>query len=371
MPFRSATTPDAQRIVDTLHEPLLVLDPSLRVHLANPAFYDTFSTHADATLGTKIVDLLDGAWNVPALRQKLHALVENETPFEGLEVDLDIPELGRRVLRLNGQTLVGGDADTTRLLVAMEDMTEQRKLEEKLRTHSKELERSNADLEQFAYAASHDLQEPLRMVSSYLQLLERRYGDELDGEALEFMNYAVDGAKRMKALINGLLQYSRVGRKETGFDTVDLDAVVDDVHRDLKRRIEETDATISVEPLPTTFGNRDQLTRVVRNLVSNALTYHGDAPPRIHVSGHEQDDGGVEMVIRDHGPGIPPESQTSIFQIFKQLDPHGTGREGTGMGLALARKIVERHNGSIWVESTPGEGAAFHVTLNLTPDDVS
>jgi signal transduction histidine kinase len=206
------------------------------------------------------------------------------------------------------------------------------------------------------------------MVSSYLQLLERRYREDLDETAQEFIDYAVDGADRMKALINRLLQYSRVGRKEGEFGEVDLDSVVGGILDDLDRRIEEFGATVERETLPPAYGNRDQLRRLLQNLIENALTYHGDAPPSIHVSGETTDDG-VHLVVRDEGPGIPPEAQEKVFQIFNQLDPHGEGREGSGMGLALCKKIAERHDGRIWVESEPGEGSAFHVTLHLSPDD--
>jgi signal transduction histidine kinase len=203
------------------------------------------------------------------------------------------------------------------------------------------------------------------MVSSYLQLLERRYEEDLDATAREFIEYAVDGAKRMKHLINSLLHYSRVGRKEGEFQSVDLGDLVDEIVRDLGRRIEETDATVTRDALPSVHGVPDQLRRVVQNLIENALTYHGDAPPVVHVSGTE-DDEGVHVTVRDEGPGIPPEAQEKVFRIFKQLDPHGSGHDGSGMGLAITRKIVERHDGRIWVESDPGAGTTVHVSLPQT-----
>ena len=213
------------------------------------------------------------------------------------------------------------------------------------------------------------------MVSSYLQLLERRYEGDLDETAREFIEYAVDGAERMKALINGLLQYSRVGRKEDEFEEVDLGEVLTDVLDDVAREIDRLGGTVTREALPTTHGSRDQLRRVFQNLIENALTYRGDAPPQIHVSGRAEPDGAAHVIVRDEGPGIPPEGQDKIFQIFTQLDPHGAGQEGSGMGLALSRKIAQRHDGALWVESEPGEGSAFHLTLHLTPnasrDDVA
>ncbi len=358
----------AQQIVDTLHEPLLVLDRDLRVRQANPAFYQALGTTDEDTIGTPLFDLGGGHFDHPALRDALRALREEREPFEDVELEGTFEGLGRRAFQVNGQVLPASGEASGQLLLAINDVTEQRRLEETLRQRAQELEQSNEDLEQFAYAASHDLQEPLRMVSSYLQLLERRYKDELDETAQEFIDYAVDGAERMKALINGLLQYSRVGRKEGEFGEVDFDSVLEGILDDLARRIDEFDATVEREPLPSTYGNRDQLRRLLQNLIENALTYHGDAPPSISVSG-QQEDGGVHLVVRDEGPGIPPEAQEKVFQIFNQLDPHGAGQEGSGMGLALCKKIAERHDGRIWVESAPGEGSAFHVTLHLSPDD--
>lgn len=202
------------------------------------------------------------------------------------------------------------------------------------------------------------------MVSSYLQLLERRYKDALDTTAREFIEYAVDGAERMKSLIDGLLQYSRVGRKEGEITSIDLTAVVDEIRTDLGASIERLEATITRGALPTLRGTRPQIRRLLQNLIENALTYHGDRPPRIHISAKPTDDDTVHLAVHDDGPGIPPDAQEKVFQIFKQLDPHGAGAEGSGIGLALCRKIAERHNGTLWVDSTPGDGSTFHVTLS-------
>ncbi|MFP4229260.1 MAG: sensor histidine kinase [Salinivenus sp.] len=362
-----ASTVEAAQIVETLHEPLLVLDADVRIRQANPAFHEAFGTDPEALLGSSLFEVGGGHFRDATLRRQLEAVVESDASFTDLELDRTFEGLGRRVLRLNGRRLVGQDEGAIRVLLAIEDVTEQYELEEELRRHARELERSNADLEEFAYAASHDLQEPLRMVASYLQLLERRYAEDLDETAREFIEYAVDGARRMKDLINSLLHYSRIGRKEGEFREVDLGSLIDEIVSDLERRIEETDATVTRDSLPATYGVPDQLRRVFQNLIENALTYHGEARPVVHVSGTEED-GGVHLTVRDEGPGIPPAAQDKIFRIFKQLDPHGTGREGSGMGLSITRKIVERHEGTIWVDSAPGDGATFHVTFHLTPD---
>ncbi|WP_121742119.1 ATP-binding protein [Natronorubrum halophilum] len=229
-----------------------------------------------------------------------------------------------------------------------------------------DLEASNERLEQFAYAASHDLQEPLRMVASYLSLVERRYADELDEDGQEFIEYAVDGATRMQRMIDGLLAYSRVDTQDNPLETVDIGAIIEDVVTDLEVRIEETGADITVEPLPTVYGDPGQLRQVFQNLLDNAITYAGEQPPRISVfaakDGHQW-----EISVRDWGIGIDPDDADHIFQVFNRL--HSADEyDGAGIGLALCDRIVERHDGDIRVDSTPGEGATFSVTLPAPPD---
>ncbi len=223
------------------------------------------------------------------------------------------------------------------------------------------LEASNERLEQFAYAASHDLQEPLRMVSSYLQLIDQRYGDELDEDGTEFLTYAVDGADRMRAMIDGLLAYSRIETQGTAFEPVALGAVLEDVRKDLEIRIEETDADVSIEPLPSVEGDETQLRQLFQNLLSNALEYSGDERPVVRVEA-ERDGSRWLVSVRDEGIGIEPTNQERIFDVFERL--HGSHEQrGTGIGLAICERIVERHGGEIRVESEPGEGAAFVLAL--------
>ncbi|MFC4436762.1 MULTISPECIES: sensor histidine kinase [Natrialbaceae] len=232
-------------------------------------------------------------------------------------------------------------------------------LERKQREH--DLEASNERLEQFAYTVSHDLQEPLRMVSSYLSLIEQRYEDEFDEEGREFLEFALDGADRMREMIDALLTYSRVETQGQEFEPVDLDDVLEDVLDDLHLQLEENDASVSTESLPRVQGDDDQLRQVFQNLVENAITYCGDEPPRIHVT-VERDDGTCVVSVRDEGIGIDPAETDRIFEIFERL--HSVEEhDGTGIGLALCRRIVDRHDGEIWVESQPGRGSTFSFTL--------
>jgi PAS domain S-box-containing protein len=253
------------------------------------------------------------------------------------------------------------DGEMERIIGIGEDVTEHKHREERLEELVDELEASNERLEQFAYAASHDLQEPLRMVSSYLQLIEDRYGDELDEEGEEFIDYAVDGADRMREMIRGLLEYSRVETRGDPFEPVDLNEVVDDVRQDLEVRIEESDAEIDVDDLPRVVGDAGQLGQVFQNLLDNAIEYSGDTSPAIEITAERADEMWA-ITVSDEGVGIDPDDAERVFEVFERL--HGLEKHsGTGIGLALCDRIVERHGGDIWVDSEPGEGASFTFTL--------
>jgi PAS domain S-box-containing protein len=241
------------------------------------------------------------------------------------------------------------------------DITERKQAEEALAHKAEELARSNAELEQFAYVASHDLQEPLRMVSSYTQLLARRYKGKLDADADEFISYAVDGAARMQRLIQDLLEYSRIGTKGKEFKLTDCEAVLERTLENLKMAIEERGAEVTHDPLPTVMADELQLGQLLQNLIGNGIKFCKDGRPSIHISAEQQDKEWL-FSVRDNGIGIAKDYAERIFVIFQRL--HGkTEYAGTGIGLAICKKIVERHGGRIWMESELGEGATFYFTL--------
>jgi signal transduction histidine kinase len=235
-------------------------------------------------------------------------------------------------------------------------------LVEAMRQSTAELARSNRALEEFAYVASHDLQEPLRTLAGYVQLLRRRYQGKLDGDADEFIEFASDGAVRMQALVNDLLAYSRAGAHGAEFRETDCENVLRDALSNLRAAIEESGAHVTHNRLPTLMGDPAQITQLFQNLIANAIKFRGSEQPRIQV-GAEPEERGWRFEVRDNGIGIPPEHRERVFSLFQRLH---TREEypGTGIGLALCRRIVERHHGTIWVESLPGQGSRFFFTLS-------
>jgi len=261
-----------------------------------------------------------------------------------------------------GVALVRDRNGTPLYEIAMfDDITERKQAEAALREAHEELKRSNSELEQFAYVASHDLQEPLRMVSSYTQLLGRRYGEKLDADAREFMAYIVDGAARMRQLIEDLLAYSRVGTKGRDFRPVEIEKPLRRAIGNLKAAIEESGASVTYDPLPTLPADELQLAQLFQNLMGNALKFRSASVPRIHIGVSDRGDA-FEFAVRDNGIGIEPQYFERIFMVFQRL--HNKGEyPGTGIGLAICKKVVERHGGQIRVESRLGEGSAFIFTL--------
>ncbi len=233
------------------------------------------------------------------------------------------------------------------------DMTQRKQIEE--------LARSNQELEQFAYLASHDLQEPLRMVASYVQLLAHKYGNRLDEEADTYIQQAVDGAKRMQALIHDLLAYSRVSNQKRSFDRVDFEEALAEALRNLEAGVREAGAQITHDPMPTVVGDYAQFLQLFQNLIGNSLKFRGNKPPLIHVGAVQK---GQEWLfsVKDNGIGIDPQYADKIFEIFRRLHTRSE-YPGTGIGLAICRKVVSHHGGRIWVESKEGEGASFYWTL--------
>lgn len=338
---------------------VLMTDSKGSIVLLNSEVERLFGYQRDELLG-KSVELL-----VPAAARGAHPGQRDEymrhpemrpvghgRELHGLRKDgVEIPiEVGLSPLEENGEPFV---------IASVVDISSRKESELELR-------RSNEELQRFAYVASHDLQEPLRTVASYVQLLERRYKDKLDDDAREFIGYAVDGSRRMQHLVEDLLTLSRVGSRGIELAPVSADVALDAALGDMQLTIDETKATIQRSPLPTVRADSRQLAQLFSNIIGNAIKFSGDAPPRVEISA-ERRGRFWAIKVRDHGIGIEPQYFDRIFVIFQRL--HGRGEyPGTGIGLAICKKIVERHGGSIWVESKPGEGSTFSFTLPAIPE---
>ena len=300
--------------------------------------------------------------DLPLVKNAIQAALQKPGPFE-FESRILRPDGQTRYLFTRGEVLFAGDGRPERMIGVVVDTTERVYAERAVQTMAEDLRRSNAELEQFAYVASHDLQEPLRMVTSFVQLLAQRYRGKLDEDADAFIGYAVDGAKRMQHLINDLLAYSRLGTRGSPFTLVSMEALLRDAQQDLQIAIEESRAQISHDSLPELYGDPSQLGAVLQNLLSNAIKYRGADAPQIHVSVRRQRNEWV-FSVRDNGIGIDPKFAERIFIIFQRLHAPGA-YPGTGIGLAVCKRILQRHGGEIWVESFPGQGATFYFTLPI------
>jgi len=349
-------------IISISSDAIVSTDEEQRITLFNRGAEQIFGCSADEVLGQPLEVL------IPERSRGAHS-AQVRRFGESPVVARRMGERGRIAGRRKNGEVFPADASISRLeqggrriyTAVLRDVTDRVRAEEELAARSEELERSNRELEQFAYVASHDLQEPLRMVASYTQLLARRYRGRLDEDAEEFIGYAVDGVTRMQALINDLLAYSRVGTRGGAFEPVDSEAVFQQVLASLGPTIEEAGAIVVHDPLPTLTADPGQLGQLLQNLVGNAVKFRGEAPPRVHVSA-ERGAGEWTFAVADNGIGIDPAYADRIFVIFQRLHTRDE-YAGTGIGLAICKKIVERHGGRIWFEPGPGGGTVFRFTL--------
>jgi len=321
-----------------------------------------------AVIAALLVAVFAGTW-VWARRvimRPIDSLEETVKAVERGEFDLPVEVDGPRELEQ-----LGGTVDAMRRRINGE-LASVQELNAQLDAQTAELARSNSDLEQFAYVASHDLQEPLRKVSAFCELLAKRYGGQLDERADQYIYFAVDGAQRMSALINDLLAFSRVGRTSGrgSWTTTSAEAVLAHAERNLADAIDRTGAVVTHDPLPTVTGEVSLLTTVLQNLVGNAIKFHGADPPRVHI-GVRREGGFWEFAVTDNGIGIDPAFAEKIFVIFQRLHSRDS-YPGTGIGLALCRKIVEFHGGRIWLDQpdSTATGTTFRFTLPVVPDPI-
>lgn len=348
-------------VVEASPNGIVMVDGQGRIQLINTETERLFGYTRDELTGQPMEILVPPRFRVhhPGMRDSYTAEPTTRSMGEGREL------FGLRRDGTEFPIEVGLNPITTRegmmVLSVIVDITERKRAEAEIQRHTEDLQRSNRELETFAYAASHDLQEPLRMVASYVELLAKRYQGKLDEKADKYIFYAVDGATRMKQLINDLLAYSRVSTQGKPLVPVESNAVLAQVLRGLEALIRDAGGTVTSDPLPTVMADPIQLGQVFQNLIGNGLKFRGTNPPQVHVSASEAGDF-CEFQVRDNGIGIDPRYAERVFQMFQRLN---TREEyaGTGIGLAIAHKIVERHGGRIWFDAAEGGGTTFHFTI--------
>ena len=344
----------AEAIVETVREPLVILNQNLQVMQANKTFYETFRAAREETEGRLIYDLGNKQWNIPKLRELLENILPAHATFRDFEVTHEFEHVGRKVMLLNASEIFNPNAQARTILLAIEDATDRKQAEEELRT-------TNAELQHFAYALTHDLQEPLRMVVNFTELLGQEYAGKLGEEADRYIAYSVEGALRIEALLKALLAYWEVADREPGsLVPADCGAVLAKVLLNLQAAIAESGAIVTSGRLPTVAAEEVMLMQLFQNLISNSIKYRGEETPRIHVSAERGAEGWM-FSVRDNGIGIDPQYADRVFGMFKRL--HGSEVPGTGIGLAICKKVVERQGGRIWVESEAGHGATFKFTV--------
>lgn len=362
--------PPAERLLldifDTVREPLLVLDAAFRVTRTNRAFFHTFRVTPEGTIGKVLFDLGDRQWDIPPLRALLSDRLIAERELYDVDVDHVFPGIGRKIMLLNARLVTHGPNEPRVILLAIEDVTERRLTERRLAAQRLELERSNTALIEFAFVASHDLQEPLRKILSFGERLGTSAGPLLEGNPRHYLERMLDAAARMRTLISDLLAYSQIATSETPFVKTDLATIARAVVADLETSIADARARVDVGELPVIEADAPQMRQLFQNLLTNALKFRRrDALTVVRVGTSSQLNGTRTITVTDNGIGFKQEHEEKIFRMFERLNSRAQ-YDGSGMGLAICRKIVERHGGTIAATSSAGQGTTFSVTLPVT-----
>lgn len=343
-----------QSILDTLRTPVLVLDGSLRIRTASRAFYQTFAVSPDTAEGNFLYDLEKGAWNISALRERLEEVLPQQNSFEDFEITHDFPNLGRRVMLLNGRKLWHKGHHTTMIVLVIEDITDRRMIEEKALL-------ANEDVQRFAYVAAHDLRTPLGAAAGLANILSTRIHDRLDAREKEILGMMIDNIKRTCTLMEDILSYSVAGVGTKLQDVISLEEPLLIALANLHWDIEASKAVVHYKDLPYMPVDRTQVALLFQNIIGNAIKYKKeDVPVEINITAQKT---GTEWTISisDNGIGFEPEHVGKVFEPFTRLQVKDNN--GSGIGLATCKRIVERLGGKIWAESAKGQGSVFRFQL--------
>jgi len=325
----------------------------------NDAFLRITGYRSEEVIGQTAIDL--GIWVYPDERDEMAAIIREQGKIRDHEATFRMKSGEIRTMLRSAEAI---DLEGERCIISVtHDITERKQAEEKLRIFADELGKKNKELEQFAYIVSHDLQAPLITIGGYLRLLERRYMEKLDSKAEEFIANSIEGTVQMQSLIRNLLDYARVDTRSMDFELIDATVILNQALANLKALLDESDAVVNYNTLPEVTANPVLLSQVFQNLIGNAIKFRGEEPPRINLTA-EKKEGKWLFSVSDNGIGIPHEQSDHIFEVFQRS--HDKSKyQGTGIGLAICKKIIEHHGGRIWVESEPGKGSTFFFTIRV------
>lgn len=369
----------AQSIVETMRHPLVILDDRLHVQKANPSFYTTFRLTPEETESRSFFDLQGGLWSVPRLRRLLEEIVPGDRSFADFEVEGNFPDLGRRLMVLNGRRVEPSEDGDAVILLAIEDLTEKRQVQDELRRLNGELERrvqertaqleaSNRELEVFCYSVSHDLRTPLRAIEGFSEELLQRYSTGLDARGQHYLTRIRAGSQRMASLIDDLLDLSRVSRGEMRRERVELSVLAQQVAEELRRGDPERTVHFTIQPHLHAPGDRQLLRLVLENLLGNAWKFTSRQPEGRIEFGQREEEGATVFFVRDNGAGFDMAYADKLFGAFQRLH---SDRDfpGTGIGLATVQRVIHRHGGRTWGEGLVNQGATFYFSLNPRDDE--
>ena len=365
----------AQAIVETVREPLLVLNEDLRIRSANHSFYRTFDASPEETVGRPLYELGDHQWDIPRLRDLLEHVLPQDDQLRDFEVKHDFPNIGRRTMLLNARRLLRRDGRAELILLAIEDITLRRHLERSLaakavreRELNEALRHQVAELDAFTYSVSHDLKEPLRAIEAFSQFALEDCADQLDEQGRGYLTKLSNASIRMKNLIDDLLTLSRPFRQPGRPSRVDVDGLVKEIVAEAQLTLHAKGATVEVEKgLPDVLAESTRMRQVFVNLLGNALKFNESERPHVKIGVRSTAGDRATFYVQDNGIGIDPRYHERIFDIFQRLNPREQ-YEGTGAGLAVVERVVQTLGGTVWVESELGAGATFLFTLPLATE---
>ncbi len=358
----------AANILSTVRQPLLLLSADLRVVTANPAFYAMCHLTSQEAEHQLVYELGHGEWHDPQLRELLEEILPESIELRDFELRQNIPGVGLRTILLNARLLQQADGAVEMILLAIEDVTERRRVTQQLDETMRELERRNRELQDFASIASHDLQEPLRKIRAFSDRLTVACGDALPADARDYLARIQSAAERMSTLITDLLSLTRVMTRGKAFEHVDLGRIAAAVIIDLEEAVAKGGAAVVIGELGTVHADPTHMRQLLQNLIENALKFRGSEPPAVNVYVEQLSDG-CRLIVEDNGIGFATEHAERIFDPFERLHARGV-YEGTGIGLALCRRIMERHGGTIHAVSRAAGGAQFVATFPEPPRDL-